>query len=356
MNIKIQLTNKIVIDNESDPYIIAEIGVNHEGSIEKAKELIDLAKQGGANAAKFQSYKANTLASRNSPSYWDTNKESTKSQYELFKKYDSFSEKEYILLAEYCKGKQIDFLSTPFDEESIEFLDPLVPFFKIASADITNLPFLRKVGQYGKPLVLSTGASNIEEINLALSTLKNTNCNQVALLHCILNYPTINKNAHLDMIRGLKRSYPNNIIGYSDHTLPDSMMTTLITANLLGAKIIEKHFTDDKTKPGNDHYHAMDAEDLKNYRRIISTINELRGNKIDKISIESEEISRRNARRSIVTKKDLKKGHEITELDIISKRPGTGISPIYWQKVIGMKIKEDLEEDHILNWSDLKDK
>ena len=211
------------------------------------------------------------------------------------------------------------------------------------------------MGGYGKPIVLSTGASNIEEINLALSTLKNVNCNQVALLHCILNYPTLNKNAHLDMIRGLKINYPNNIIGYSDHTLPDSMMTSLITANLLGARIIEKHFTDDKFKKGNDHYHAMDVEDLKNYRRIISKMNELRGNLIEKIPIDSEEIARKNARRSIVIRKDIKKGHEITELDIISKRPGTGISPIDWQKVIGMKIKEDLAEDHILNWSDLKD-
>ena len=133
-----------ILDQNTKPYIIAEIGVNHEGSYEKAIELIKLAKKGGANAAKFQSYKASTLASKNSPSYWDTSKEKTKSQYELFKKFDNFGEKEYISLSNFCKKIEIDFLSTPFDDESIDFLEPLVPFYKIASADLTNIPFLKK--------------------------------------------------------------------------------------------------------------------------------------------------------------------------------------------------------------------
>ena len=150
---KIKLSNR-EITKDSMPYIIAEIGVNHEGSMEKAKELIEMAKQGGADAAKFQSYKAETLASKNSPAYWDRTKEPTLSQYELFKKHDNFWEKEFIELSEHCNKVNIDFISTPFDDDAIEFLFPLVPFYKIASADITNMPFLKKIAVKGKPVVL----------------------------------------------------------------------------------------------------------------------------------------------------------------------------------------------------------
>ena len=149
----IKLGNQI-IDDITPPYIIAEIGVNHEGSLEKAKELIELAKEGGADAAKFQTYKADTLASVNSPAYWDRSKEHTGSQHELFQKYDCFEEKDYIALCEHCKNVGIDFISTPFDDLAVDFLNPLIPFFKIASADITNIPFLRKIASKNKPVIL----------------------------------------------------------------------------------------------------------------------------------------------------------------------------------------------------------
>ena len=294
-----------------NPYIIAEIGVNHSGSMNLAKKLIELAKEGGAHAAKFQSYKAEKIASKNSPSYWDTSKEKTQSQYKLFKKYDAFNESEYKILAEYCRKCNIDFLSTPFDDEAIDFLDPLVPFFKIASADITNLPFLEKVASKGKKIILSTGASNLDEIDLAIKTIKNTKQVDIALLHCILNYPTENVNANLNMITGLIERYPDYLIGYSDHTIPDKNMTTLTTANLLGARIIEKHFTHDKTLKGNDHYHAMDVEDLKNFTKIIGEISLLRGITKVKKAIESEKISRINARRSIVASRNIEKGERL---------------------------------------------
>ena len=147
-----------IISSESKPYIIAEIGVNHEGSMDQAKRLIDLAKEGGADAAKFQTYKADTLASKQSPAYWDLTKESTKSQHELFKKYDAFNPDDYLRLAQYCNNQNIDFLSTPFDDDSIDFLEPVMPFFKIASADITSIPLLRKIAKKNKAIVLSTGA------------------------------------------------------------------------------------------------------------------------------------------------------------------------------------------------------
>ena len=207
-SVNLKIGNRILKEG-CDPYIIAEIGVNHEGDFEKAKKLIYEAKEGGADAAKFQSYKASTLASKNSPSYWDTNKEKTKSQYELFKKFDSFNEKEYVALAEFCNSIDISFLSTPFDNESIDYLYPLVPFYKIASADITNVPFLRKVAKKNKPIILSTGASNLDEINFAIKTIKDCKNNEIGLLHCILNYPTNNIDANLSMITSLKEKYPD---------------------------------------------------------------------------------------------------------------------------------------------------
>ena len=160
------------INQDSLPYVIAEIGVNHEGSLELAKLLIKQAKEGGADAVKFQTYKAETLASKNSPSYWDLSKEKTTSQYKLFKKFDNFDEEDYFELYEYSMKLNIDFLSTPFDMKSIEFLDEIVPFFKIASADINNVPFLRKVASKSKPVILSTGASNKDEINNAIKIWK----------------------------------------------------------------------------------------------------------------------------------------------------------------------------------------
>ena len=341
------------ITNKSKPYIIAEIGVNHEGSMDLAKRLIDLAKEGGADAAKFQSYKAENLASKHSPAYWDTKKEKTKSQYQLFKKYDHFEPDDYIKLSEHSKQVGIDFLSTPFDDFAIEFLDPLVPFYKIASADITNIPFLRKIAKKGKPVVLSTGASKMTEINQSIKILNFNGTSAIALLHCILNYPTSNENAHLLMIKGLINSFPDHIIGYSDHTLPDSSMTSLITAHLLGAVIIEKHFTHDKNLSGNDHYHAMNIDDLKNFINIINQIHKSLGEKIDKEPIKTEEISRLNARRSIVLKKNVLKGHLLNEDDLTYKRPGTGISPMLWDKILGSRVKTDLEVDHILTFEDL---
>ena len=174
-------------------------------------------------------------------------------------------------------------------------------------------------------------------------------------MHCILCYPTHNEDANLAMIKHLKRSYPNSIIGYSDHTIPDSSMTTVVSSFLLGAEIIEKHFTFDKKLEGNDHYHAMDIKDLKNLKNILDKILILLGNSRIKQPIKNESLSRKNARRSIVLKNKLNSNQIIKEKDLTYKRPGTGISPIFWGEVIGKKVKYDLEEDYILDWRDLKD-
>lgn len=343
----------LLVSANDEPYVIAEIGVNHEGSLETAKLLIEAAKRGGADAAKFQTYKAGLIASKFSPSYWDATKESTASQYELFTKYDAFGQAEYQELADHCQRHEIEFVSTPFDLGAVEMLNPLVRFFKIASADITNKPLLKKVAATGKPIILSTGASTISEIDDALAILRSAGSSEICLMHCILNYPTSNKNAHLGMLSDLRVRYPEVLLGYSDHTLPDEEMTCLIAAHLLGAVVLEKHFTHDKLLPGNDHYHAMDETDLARFKSRVALVHELLGSTRKKAPIATEEISRLNARRSIVLTRDLKSGHKIVESDLVCKRPGTGISPIHWDEVIGRATARDLPADHILNFSDL---
>ncbi|PPR48022.1 MAG: N,N'-diacetyllegionaminic acid synthase [Alphaproteobacteria bacterium MarineAlpha5_Bin9] len=349
---KVFLKNDEII-NKNFPYVIAEIGVNHEGSLTKAKELIDLAALGGAHAAKFQTYKANNLASINSPAYWDTNKEKSTNQNELFKKYDAFNKNEYYELHNHCKRKDIDFLSTPFDIESVEYLDPVLKFYKIASADITNVPLLTAIANKKKPIVISTGASKMSEIKFAHDLLKKNGCPDVSILHCVLNYPTLNENANLLMIRDLSETFPRSTIGYSDHTIPDEKMFILTTAYLMGAKIIEKHFTDDKTLKGNDHYHAMDYEDLKKFFSNLRNIINIQGYK-KKDCLPTEEISRLNARRSIIVSKKILKGEKISSSNITCKRPGSGISPIHWNDILNKKVNKNLDIDDILNWDDLK--
>ncbi|QDC99124.1 acetylneuraminic acid synthetase [Candidatus Methylopumilus universalis] len=335
-------------------FVIAEIGVNHEGSIKKAKKMIDLAKSGGADAVKFQTYTANKLASKNSPSYWDLSKEPTKSQYELFKKYDNFTHEDYRELFEYCKYKEIEFSSTPFDIDGVDFLDTLVSFFKVSSSDITNLPLLKAIGQKSKPVILSTGASNLNEVLSAKTILEENGAPNVALLHCILNYPTDFENASLRGINLLKENFIDCLIGYSDHTIPEMDAFTLISSVSIGARIIEKHFTYDKTLPGNDHYHAMDVTDLIILRKNIDKFFSIYNPNFSMEFRASELLSIKNARRSLVTNCKISKGMTITESMLISKRPGTGICPMKLESVIGKKVKIDLSEDHIIQWQDLE--
>lgn len=339
------------VGDNLNPYIIAEIGVNHEGDLELAKRLINEAVAGGAHAAKFQSYKAELIASKNSPAYWDQTKEPTDSQYKLFKKYDGFGEQEYIKLAKHCKEMGIDFMSTPFDLEAVDFLAPLMPAFKIASADITNVPLIRKCAAQNKPLIISTGAATLPEIEFALQTAKEAGARDISLLHCVLNYPTPEENAQLGMITTLKRAFPELVIGYSDHVAPDKTISALEAGMLLGATILEKHFTHDKSLPGNDHYHAMDQDDLFRfcekkikYRTMIS--GEFR-------DLKKEQSARLHARRSVVSARDIKIGEVLTADMLVAKRPAHGVSPIHWDEVIGRRVKEEIKEDALLKWSDI---
>lgn len=330
------------------PFFIAEAGVNHEGSIKDAKRLIDAAKSGGADAIKFQTYKANKIASKNSPYYWDLKEEKTKSQFELFSKFDTFDEKHYKILYSYCKKKKIEFMSTPFDIDAVNFLNPFLNVFKISSSDITNFPLIDEIRKKRKPIILSTGASNLTEIREALKLITKS-VKKVVLMHCILNYPTKDENANLNMITSLKKEFPECIIGYSDHTLPSKDMQNLLTSYLLGGKVIEKHFTLSKTKKGNDHYHSFDKKDLVIFNKKINLLIKTLGSN-QKNFLNSEIISRKNARRSLVLTKDLPKGHIIKKNDLISKRPASGISPKYIKKILGKKLKYNLKFDDILKW------
>ncbi|MEG2694264.1 MAG: N-acetylneuraminate synthase family protein [Acinetobacter sp.] len=342
-----------LFQNQSDssverPYIIAEAGVNHEGSMEIAKRLVDEAKEGGAHAIKFQTYKAETIASKDSPAYWDITKEPTKSQFELFTKHDKFWKKEMEELKIYCDQVGIEFMSTPFDIESANFLNDLMDVYKISSSDLTNKPFIQHICQFNKPIILSTGASHHYEIIEAVSWI-NEYKNPLALLHCVLNYPTPDQNANLGMISSLAKAFPNNIIGYSDHTLPKDMRSCEI-ATLLGSKIIEKHFTHDKTLPGNDHYHAMDKEDLKLFNNNLDRVFELLGS-FELTALKAESPARKNARRSLVALKNIQVGQTISAEDITFKRPAHGISPKFFDELIGKKALVDIQEDTVLQWN-----
>jgi len=342
---------------KSNPYVIAEIGVNFYDTarqlnidpLDAAKMYVKGVAESGADCAKFQSYKAATIVSKNSPAYWDTEKEPTKTQYELFLKHDGFNDKEYRELSEYAHNLGIDFTSTPFDYNSADFLNEMVDFYKISSSDLSNLPFIRHIGAKGKPVIISVGASYISEVDEAIRALKESGCKDITILHCVLSYPTKPTDANLRIIQTLKKVFPDVKVGFSDHVAPDETMMTLATAFMLGAEVIEKHFTLDKTLKGNDHYHAGDTDDFKKAINNFKWINIVLGSG-EKTVLECEKIPRREARRSLVLTRDMKAGEIIRQEDLMPKRPGTGISPIYVDVVVGRKVIKDLKEDTILTW------
>ena len=339
------------------PYLIAEMGVNFYDTarvmnitpLEAAKLYIDAAADAGVDCVKFQSYKADTIASKNSPAYWDTSKEPTKTQYELFLKHDSFDEKEYIELCRYTHSKKMDFTSTPFDYASADYLEDLVDFYKISSSDLSNLPFIRHIGAKGKPVYMSVGAAYLSEVDEAVRALTEAGCKDIVIFHCVLSYPTDPKDANLRVIQTLKKTFPEVRIGFSDHVAPDKTMMTLAAAYLLGAEVIEKHFTLDKTLPGNDHYHAGDPDDFKMAVSNFKFIDQILGSE-NKTVLDCEIIPRKEARRSLVFTRNMRAGEIIKKSDLRPKRPGTGISPNYIDIVIGREIKKDVDEDTILTW------
>ena len=341
--------------------LIAEIGVNyydiatlHKTSLmEAAKLMIDEAKKAGIHAVKFQSYKAATLASKNSPAYWDLTEEPTTSQHELFKKFDAFGYEEYKELKNYCDIKEIEFLSTAFDFDAADYLDELMEVYKISSSDLNNLPFVAYQAKKNKPIILSIGASTLDEIKNTLQEIRKYNNKPIILMHCVLEYPTPYEHANLNKIVSLKDEFKDVIIGYSDHTKPDVSADVIKPAYNLGAIVVEKHFTLDNTLKGNDHYHSMYPADAQKIIGGIKFIDNIRGS-YELTFLESEKKSRENARRSIVASVNIPKGTYITEEMLTFKRPGNGISPSQIADVIGKIPIIDIKEDSLLGWEMLE--
>lgn len=340
--LKVKENKKMIKKNV---FIIAEAGVNHNGSIDLAKKMIDAAKEAGADAVKFQTFKAEDGVSRFAPkaNYQKETTNAQESQLEMVKKLE-LSYEQFEELEVYCKEKGILFLSTPFDLASIDFLARLdLPLWKVPSGEITNVPYLIRIAKTGKPVIMSTGMCTIEEISFAVNLLKENGAGEISLLHCNTEYPTSYEDVNLRAMDALKK-YFMCPVGYSDHTLGIEVPVAAVT---LGATIIEKHFTLDKRMEGPDHRASLEPAELEKMVSAIRNVEKAMGSGGKRPS-ESELKNRQIARKSIVAKKNIQAGEAFSEENITTKRPGTGISAIRWFDVIGQAAKKDFTEDELI--------
>lgn len=349
MNDKIKIGKKI-LGYEKPCFIIAEAGVNHNGDIKLAKKLIDAAKEAGVDAIKFQTFKAENLVTKEASmaEYQEKNIGKTETQQEMLKKleldYNAFKE-----LKNYCDEKGIIFLSTPHTNDTVDFLDNLVPAYKIGSGDLTNIPFLKNIAAKQKLMILGTGMSTIKEVLETVEAIKSKGNNQIILLHCTTNYPCQEKDVNLRAMQTIK-NVTNCIIGYSDHT---TSTITPAVAVALGAKVIEKHFTLDKNLPGPDHKASLKPEELKQMVQNIRFTETILGLE-EKKPTESEKKIMKVIRKSIVAAQDIAKGTIITKDLLIIKRPNTGIKPKFMGGVVGKITIKDIKHDQIISWEDIK--
>ena len=328
-------------------YIIAEAGVNHNGDIELAKKMIEVAAFSGVDAVKFQTFKTENLVTQNAikAEYQKRTTSSAESQFQMLKKLELDVESHRVLI-DYCKKFNVEFLSSPFDLESIDFLDTLdLKLFKIPSGEINNVPFLRKIARHNKKVVLSTGMSNLAEIEFALDVLltNGTLKENITLLHCNTEYPTPYEDVNLNAMLTLRHAFQVET-GYSDHT---SGIEVSLAAVALGATIIEKHFTLDKNLEGPDHKASLDPSELKTMVLSIRNIEEAMGSGIKKPS-KSELQNKNIARKSIVAASNIKKGEVFSDENLTVKRPGTGISPVLWDEIIGKCSNMDYSKDSLI--------
>lgn len=325
-------------------YIIAEAGVNHNGSFELALKLIDAAKSAGADCIKFQTFNAKKLVSYSAQKA-EYQKDTTGdgSQADMLKKLE-LSYKEFLELKNYCDATGISFLSTPFDFDSIEFLNTIdMPFWKIPSGEVTNLPYLIMLAKTGKPVIMSTGMCNMAEIEAAIEILKENGTREIKLLHCNTEYPTPFEDVNLRAMQTMRDAFGLEV-GYSDHT---KGIEIPIAAVALGAVIIEKHFTLDRTMDGPDHKASLEPDEFAEMVSNIRHIERALGNG-DKVPSLSEKKNIPVVRKSIVAKKMIKSGEEFTEDNITVKRPGIGISPMRWNEILGRRATRDFEEDDLI--------
>ena len=349
---KIRIGKRLI--GEGEPcFIIAEAGVNHNGEIELAKKLIDVAKEAGADAVKFQTFKTENIVTKDADmaEYQKKNLRTIESQPDMLKKYE-LKEGDFLELKKYCDEKGIIFLSTPHTEDAIDFLEKLVPAFKIGSGDLNNLPFLEKIAKKGKPIILSTGMGTLEEVTDAVKAIKKKD--QLILLHCTTDYPCAEKDVNLKAMQTIKDKL-HCLVGYSDHTL--SLKVPVIAASL-GAVVVEKHITLKKTDEGPDHKASLNPDEFKEMvkdikeNKKINITEEILGTGIKKPTKKEEEI-KKVVRKSIIAKTNIPKGTIITKNMLVIKRPGTGIEPKDINKVIGKRIKKDIEKDNIIKWDNI---
>jgi N,N'-diacetyllegionaminate synthase len=336
-----------VIGSGSEIFVIAEIGLNHGGSVETAARLIDAATESGADAVKFQSYRTDRLLIPSVERYVQQADDGL-SAYQMLRQCElSFEDQEN--LKKHADRRGVHFLSTPFDEESADFLDEIgVPLFKIASADMTHVPLLRHVASKGKPILLSTGMAFLNEVADAVWTLKDAGAGELLLMHCVSAYPAEPRDMNLRAIETL-RSYFKLPVGLSDHSLG---IHFAIGAAALGAVVIEKHFTFDRNAPGPDHRSSIDPAELQS---LVRNLRELRVSLGDgrKCPSVSEEEGRLLGRRSIVAAVDMRANDVIAPRMLTCKRPGTGLEPRFVEKIIGMTTRRAIEKDTIMQWDDL---
>ncbi len=331
-------------------FIIGEAGVNHNGNIDLAKKLIDIAVEAKVDAVKFQTFKTEKIIGKFAAKadYQNENTSSRESQYEMVKKlelsFESFRE-----LKRYCDEKNIMFISTPDDTDSVDLLAEMqVPFIKVGSTEVTNLEYLKYIAQKKLPIILSTGMSTIGEVEKALEAIYSAQNSNVILLHATTDYPTKETDVNLKAMVTMREAFKIDV-GYSDHTLGNE---AAVSAVALGAKVIEKHFTIDKNMEGPDHKASMEPNELKDFVNAIRKTEKLLGNGI-KQPTKREKNMLKDVRRSIVAAKKLEKGTVLSKDMLEFKRPGTGLKPELIDLVIGRKLQRDLEEDELITIDDL---
>ena len=333
-------------------FIIAEAGVNHNGDLNLAYKMVDKAKEAGVDCIKFQTFKTEKIISKNTEmaDYQKENTNNNESQYEMVKKLE-LSYKDFSKIKNYCEQKEIIFLSTPDEKESLDFLvdDLKVSTIKVGSGEVTNYLYLKEIAKKNKKIILSTGMSTLGEVERALEIIREYNNKKVTLLHCTTNYPCPMEEVNLKAILTLKEAFKTEI-GYSDHTLGTEVA---IAAVAMGAKVIEKHFTLDKNMEGPDHKASLDPEELKIMVEQIRNIEKALGDGIKKPN-KSEEKIKKVVRRRILISKELKKGHVLTEDDLILKRSNSGIEADFIDLVLNKKLKIDMKEDSSLTWEDME--
>lgn len=327
--------------------IIAEAGVNHNGDLAVAKELIDVAANAGADWVKFQTFNADRLVTESAKKadYQSRTTDADESQYEMIRKLELTREM-HELLIKYCRSREVQFFSTGFDLESIDLLVELgLESFKIPSGEITNLPYLRHVGQYGKPVILSTGMASLGEVEVAVNVLAQVGTPRscITVLHCNTEYPTPMADVNLRAMLTI-RSALGVEVGYSDHTLGIEVATAAVA---MGATVIEKHFTLDRNLPGPDHKASLEPDELKAMVMAIRNVEKAMGDGIKRPS-SSEIKNKRIARKSIVAAHAIREGEVFSESNLVAKRPGTGLSPMLWDEVVGRKALRNFSADELI--------